>query len=170
MEKRVRKYLAENFPESDPKYKYISLGPTTDGKIEARLSGPNPTILRQLSRKTKDILLSDPGTQSIRDNWRQRLIVSRPIFSEALARATGVSRARLSNALQMTFGGLQVGLYRERDELIPIISRLPEAERDNISSMYSMFIWSPVRKANVPIQQVVQGFETEWEECITSFY
>ncbi len=164
IEKKIRAYLNADFPESDPKYKKIVVGPSPDGKIEARISGPKPDILRQLSAESKAIMLEDPGTESIRDNWRQRVLLSRPGYSESLARATGITRADLNNALQTSFGGSQVGLYRERDELIPIVSRLPQAERNNIDSMYNMFIWSPVKSANVPIQQVVQDFKTGWED------
>lgn len=164
VEKKIRAYLNSDFPESDPKYKKIMVGPSPDGKIEARISGPRPDVLRQLSAESQAILLEDPGTESIRDNWRQRVLISRPGYSESLARATGITRADLNNALQTSFGGSQVGLYREKDELIPIVSRLPQAERNDIGSMYNMFIWSPVKSTNVPIQQVVQDFKTGWED------
>ncbi len=164
LEQKIRHYLATDFPNSDPKYKKIMIGPTTDGKIEARISGPHTGMLRELSDKTKTIMFNDPYTDSIRDNWRQEVMLSKPIYSESLARTTGISRNLLSESLQMTFGGLAVGLYREKDELIPIIARLPEAQRDNINAMYNMFIWSPINNANIPIQQVVKDFTTTWED------
>lgn len=164
IEKNIRQYLANNFPNSNPKFKFIMLGPSKDGKIEVRVSGPNPDVLRQISSQMQDLMYTDIGTESIRDNWRQRVMVSRPIYSEPLARATGITRDKLSESLQMTFHGLTVGLYREKDDLIPIFMRLPAWERSNINSMYNLFIWSPLRKANVPIQQVVKDFKTAWED------
>jgi len=164
VEKKIRSYLITSFPNSNPKYKHIMLGPSKDGKIEVRISGPNPDLLRQLSLQIKDLMYTDMSTESIRDNWRQRVLVSRPIYSEPLARSSGISRSKLSQSLQMTFRGLTVGLYREKDELIPILMRLPAWERSNINSMYNLFIWSPLSNTNVPIQQVVKDFQTKWED------
>ena len=164
IEEKIRNYLRSNYPDADPKYKKITIGPSPDGKIEARFSGSQADELRKISQQAQTIMLETPGAISVRDNWRQRLMISRPEFSETLARATGITRLNLNQALQMTFGGRQVGLYREKDELIPIVSRLPELERDNITAMYSMFIWSPVKNANIPIQQVVQGFKVGWDD------
>jgi len=121
-------------------------------------------VLRQLSSQIQDLMYADIGTESIRDNWRQRVLISRPIYSEPLARSSGISRSKLSQSLQMTFRGLDVGLYREKDELIPILMRLPAWERSNINSMYNLFIWSSLSNANVPIQQVVKEFQTKWED------
>lgn len=164
VEKNIREYLANYFPNSNPKFKFIMLGPSKDGKIEVRISGSNPDILRQISIQIQNLMYADFGVESIRDNWRQRVLVSRPIYSEPLARTTGITRDKLSESLQMTFRGLTVGLYREKDEMMPIIMRLPAWERGNINSMYNLFIWSPLSKANVPIQQVVKDFETAWED------
>jgi multidrug efflux pump subunit AcrB len=164
VEKQIREYLTQQFPNSETKYKKIMLGPSKDGKIEVRFSGPQPDILRHLSDQSQDIMVRDPFAESVRDNWRQKVMLSRPIYSESLARTTGITRTALSESLQMTFGGLQVGLYREKDDLIPIVSRLPAGERDKINAMYNMFIWSPVKNANIPIQQVVKAFDTTWED------
>jgi multidrug efflux pump subunit AcrB len=164
VEAKIRAYLTDYYPAADPKYKKISLGPSPDGKIEARFSGHDANELRTISHHAQTIMLDTPGTTGVRDNWRQRLLISQPQFSETLARTTGITRLNLNQTLQQTFGGLQVGLYRERDELIPIVSRLTELERDNITAMYNMFIWSPVLNANIPIQQVVQGFKVAWDD------
>jgi multidrug efflux pump subunit AcrB len=164
VEQNIRDYLADYFPNSNPKFKNIMLGPSKDGKIEVRISGPNSDLLRQISTQIQDLMSKDMGTESIRDNWRQRVMASRPIYSEPLARATGITRDKLSESLQMTFGGLPVGLYREKDEMLPILMRLPAWERNNINSMYNLFIWSPISKANIPIQQVVKDFQIAWED------
>jgi multidrug efflux pump subunit AcrB len=164
VEQKIRNYLLTSFPNSNPKFKNIMLGPSKDGKIELRMSGPNPDVLRHLSSEAQDLMYADSGTESIRDNWRQRVLVSRPIYSEPLARSSGITRNKLSQSLQMTFRGLTVGLYREKDELIPILMRLPAWERSNINSMYNLFIWSPLTNTNVPIQQVVKDFQTQWED------
>lgn len=164
VEGEIRDYLTKHFPDSNPRYKNISLGPSADGKIEARISGPSPDTLRKLAETAENILIEDGGTEGTRNNWRQRVMLSRPSYSETLARSLGITRNKLSEALQMTFGGFPAGLYRERDELLPIIMRLPATERNSIDSIYNLFIWSPLKEVNVPIQQVVNDFTVSWED------
>jgi multidrug efflux pump subunit AcrB len=59
-----------------------------------------------------------------------------------------------------------VGVYREGDELLPIISRAAEAERGDIASANNLQIWSPAAQQSIPLRQVVQDFETTFEDEI----
>ena len=56
IEKLLLDYTAINFPNSEPKTKALRIGPGRDAKIEARLSGPNPVVLRKLSQQVQQIL------------------------------------------------------------------------------------------------------------------
>ena len=64
------------------------------------------------------------------------------------------------------FEGVQVGVYRERDELLRIISRAPEAQRLDVASINNLQIWSPAAQRFIPIRQVVSAFETGFEDGI----
>lgn len=161
---KVLEMLASQYPNSEPKMKKIRLGPGKDAKIEIRFSGPDPNELRRLSNEAQRILASDPNAIAIRDDWRQRVKVIVPVFAEAQARLTGISRMDLSDALQTAFSGKSVGLYRERDELIPIVSRPPDMERLNIANIDDLAIWSPLLLKTVPIGQLVSKFNTEWQD------
>ncbi len=158
------KYLAINFPESEPKVKKIRLGPGKDAKIEVRFSGSDPKVLRQLSEQAKDIMYEDPEAINIRDDWRQQVKVLRPVFNEAQGRWTGITRPDLTEMLLFAFTGKQVGLYREGDKLLPIYGRLPDYERLNIDTINNLQIWSPGLSRYVPIKQVVDGFATTWAD------
>jgi multidrug efflux pump subunit AcrB len=160
---KVRDYLAENFPNSEPKFRKIRLGPGSGSKIEVRFSGQDLKVLRALSEKAQALMRKIPNAIEIRDDWRQQVKIIRPIFNEQQARVTGISRADLADALQNAFSGKQVGVYREKDELIPIISRPPAIERLNIANIDDLQIWSPLLEKAVPIGQVVSKFETRWE-------
>jgi len=104
-----------------------------------------------------------PGAIDIRDDWRQRVKVIEPLYSEAQARLTGITRSSLSETLEMAFTGKRVGIYRERDKLIPIISRPPSEERLDITNIDDLQIWSPMLDRTVPIGQVVADFKTVWQ-------
>ena len=48
---------------------------------------------------------------------------------------------------------------------LPIISRAPAAERVDLENLGSIQIWSPAAGKMVPIDQVVNGFSTEFEDA-----
>jgi multidrug efflux pump subunit AcrB len=163
---QIEQYLFANYPDAIYKFKKFELGPAVQGKIEARFSGPDPTVLRQLSDQAEKVLRDDPGAYGVRDDWKARTKVVRPVFSEAQARRVGVSKKDLDDALLMTFTGKGIGLYRDGTTLMPIVARAPDQERLSINSLKEIQIWSPVYKRYVPIEQVVSAFETTWEDPI----
>ncbi len=161
---KITTYMANEFPDSEPKIRKIRLGPGKDSKIEIRFSGPDPVVLRELANQAEAILRTDPLAINIRNDWRQQVKVIQPHYSEQRGRLTGITRAALSDSLLMAFTGERVGIYRERDELIPIISRSPDHERLNVASLPDLQIWSPLYQQTVPLQQIVSKITTEWED------
>ena len=159
-------YVADHFPNALTYGRRFVLGPGGGSKIEARFSGPDRAVLRELSDQAQAIMRADPGARDIRDDWRQQVKTIRPVINEAPAARAGLTRADISDAMQRTFGGVTVGLYREGDKLIPITSRAPDVERSNVENLYDLQIWSPVARSTIPIGQVVTGFETVWEDAI----
>ncbi|MBT8133322.1 MAG: efflux RND transporter permease subunit, partial [Gammaproteobacteria bacterium] len=99
IEQKLLEYTAANFPNSEPKTKPLRIGPGRDAKIEARLSGPDPVVLRQLSKQVQQIMAQDGGAINIRDDWRQPVKVIRPIYNEKAARPLGITREDVSNAM-----------------------------------------------------------------------
>ena len=159
-------YFDDNYPDAKLKYKRLMLGPSDDAKIEARLTGADPDVLRELAVQVEEIMLNDPGADYIRHNWRNRTKVIRPEFSEARARKLGIDKADLDNILLMSFRGAEAGLYRDGTKMLPIEVRLPEAQRLNIDSLPNLQVWSPATNSYVPINQVVSKFSTEWEDQV----
>jgi len=162
---QINQYMNEQFPDSEPKIRKIRLGPGKTSRIEARFSGPDETELRRLANQAEAIMRANPNATAIRNDWRQQVKVIRPQYSEMRGRLTGGTRADLSDTLLTAFAGKEVGLYRERDELIPIISRSPENERLNVDSIEDVQIWSPLLEATVPIMQLVSSITTDWEDA-----
>jgi len=164
--KTIKDHLKNKYVNSNPKLEKIRLGPGGGFAIEARFSGQSPTKLRELSEKAKKIMRDDGGVAGIRDDWRERVKIVRPIFSESQARRAGVNRDDLAEALQTAFIGTPVGIYRERDELLPILSRKPEEERSNVDHIKDVHIWSHTAQSAIPIRQVVSRFDTTWEDAV----
>ncbi|MGF1863875.1 efflux RND transporter permease subunit [Enterovibrio norvegicus] len=160
----VRDHLDKGFPGLQYKMKRIELGPASGSKIETRILGSDPTVLRSIAAEVTDILNSDPDAVNIRHDWRERTKILEPQFNESQARRYGITKADVDELLMMAFSGLNVGIYRDGTTLMPIVTRLPEQERVDVKTIEGMKIWSPVLKDYIPLQQVILGYEVIWED------
>ncbi|AUJ72067.1 efflux RND transporter permease subunit [Pseudoalteromonas sp. NC201] len=163
---KLRDYELENELDGRLKIKRMEIGPSTDAKIEARFSGPDPVVLRQLAEEAKGIISQDEKAFNIRDNWRQRTKLVRPQFNELKARRLGISKSDLDQLLLTSVSGNKVGLYRDGTQLLPIIARSPEEERLNVENLGDLQIFSPVLSVYVPVSQIVDDFSVTWEDSL----
>ncbi len=156
-------HLKQHYPEAFFRIKRMENGPSPAAKIEARFSGEDPAVLRQLADQAIQVLRQEPTAVNIRHDWRNQVLVTRPALIEARAREAGITKSALDDALLTNFEGYKVGTYREGSRVLPIILRAPDQERLSIDSMSSLSVWSPERGVYVPITQVVANFDSEWE-------
>ncbi|HBH7873394.1 TPA: efflux RND transporter permease subunit VmeI [Vibrio parahaemolyticus] len=163
---RFRDHLKANYPEINYKLKQIELGPGGGAKIEARIIGSDPTVLRTIAAQVMDIMYADPGATNIRHDWRERTKVLEPQFNESQARRYGITKSDVDDFLSMSFSGMTIGLYRDGTTLMPIVARLPEDERIDIRNIEGMKIWSPAQSEFIPLQQVTMGYDMRWEDPI----
>ena len=158
------KDLANEFEQPTFQFKLIEFGPSPASKIEARIIGADPQVLRNIAVEVEDILLADPGSRNVRHDWRERTKELVPLFNESKARRLGISKADLSETLQMAFGGYNIGLLRDGTHMLPIVARLPEEERFDFESLNNVKIWSPSLQTYIPVEQVIDGVELQWSE------
>jgi multidrug efflux pump subunit AcrB len=159
---QIQQFLDEEYPNAQAKVWRFQLGPGGGSKIEATFSGPDPIVLRRLADEAKAIMAAEGSAISIQDDWRQQVSVIRPMYSETRGRRLGISREDVATALQTNFSGYNVGVYREGDELIPIIARAPARERSDAENMGEIRVVSQVSGRSVPLSETVDGFETAW--------
>ena len=162
----LRASVETEYPQAQLKFKQLEIGPSTDAKIEARIIGSDPDVLRDLASQVMAVLNAQPSTVNVRHDWRERVKYIEPKFNETQARRLGISKSDVEQTLSFAFSGLATGLYREGTKLLPIVTRLPDEERVDISSMQGLRIWSPSLASYVPMLQVVNGFEVKFEDPI----
>ncbi|AGV20017.1 TPA: efflux RND transporter permease subunit [Vibrio alginolyticus] len=156
--------LAKTFDAPTFQFKLMEFGPSPASKIEARITGPDPQVLRDLAVQVEDILHTDPGARNIRHDWRERTKELVPVFNESKARRLGISKEDLSSTLQMAFGGSTLGYLRDGTHTLPIMTRLPEEERVDFESLQNVTIWSPSLQTYIPVDQVIDGVQLDWSE------
>ncbi len=143
----------------------FEVGPGGKGKIEARISGDDPHVLREIATQVEGIFRSDQDAKMIRTNWRQREKTLLPIIEDEQADLNGITRADIARTLRENFEGYQIGLYRESDLLIPIIVK-GDAKQLGLGDLEAISIWSPVAGKMIPLRQVVSSYEIEFADQI----
>jgi multidrug efflux pump subunit AcrB len=122
--------------------------------------------LRGLEEQVLQIFKADPDTKGSRGRWYQRVKVIRPRLSEEQADAHGITTGMVAGAVRSTFEGKQEGLYREGDEVIPVLFRQPAPTRLDIANLRQIPIWSPVAQRYIPLANVVTDLETVWTDQV----
>jgi len=158
----IQAHLDENYLAATAKVWRFILGPGGGSLIEARLVGPDPVVLRQLSDQAKTIFAQSGGI-SVKDNWRSQVKVLRPRINEKNARRAGLTQGDISKAIAERFEGTSIGIYREKDKLLPIVFRPLEEDRNDIALVRDVQIFSSASGRYIPISQVVDGFDTVFE-------
>jgi multidrug efflux pump subunit AcrB len=162
----LRGELGEAFPAGEIRTRRLEFGPPSGAKIEARFSGNDPEILRQLGNRAEQIMRDHPGAMDIRQDWRQPSLVIHPSFNEERARVAGVTRNDLSRAMAFATSGVRAGTFREGEEFIPIVLRPPADERLDVARLPERMVWSRSEQQYVPVTQIVDDFESTAEETL----
>lgn len=141
-------------------------GPGDAQKIQFRILGPDPKVLRRAGEQVLAVMREDGGLKEIQTDWRNRTDVMVPDIADDRARKLGVTRSDIAQSLKQATEGLTVGHYLEGDESLPIIVRAPAVERNDPDSLVCSWVWSSSLGCSVPFAQVASGIHTETEEAI----
>jgi multidrug efflux pump subunit AcrB len=163
----LRPWLQAALPDTQPVIRRYGVGPANTWKVEARLIGPGdvaPDDLRRLSQRIVDAVDADPRALPARTDWRQRVETVVPEFNQERGRWAQVTREDLANALKRGFDGRPIGLYRQEDDLIPILLRRPDEDRRDIAAMDILPVHPAGSTATVPVAGVVDTVATRWED------
>lgn len=160
---RGDRYLAEQFPNAQPRFRALKLATSDKFAVEARFSGPDANVLHELSEQAQVIFASHPDARYVRDDWRQQTQVMKPVINQDKARRAGINRADIALAMKRASDGLTVGMMNLNDELIPIQVRATER---TMASLETLPVKSILGLHTVPLGQVVDGFEFYPEESM----
>jgi multidrug efflux pump subunit AcrB len=160
-------------PQALVRVRKYGVGPADTWKVEARFSGPAEAdfdTLRELGSQGMAILEASPLAKEVRTDMRQRVAKIVPDFHQEKARWASVQRDDIAAATRRAYDGIQVGLYREGDDLLPIILRNVEEERKAAADLSNLQVTPNLSRERVPLEQVTSEIRTEWEDPIIVRY
>lgn len=157
-------FLRASLPHARARVERLAFGPGGGHPIEVRFSGPDASVLRQLS-ETAIVLLqkTSPNIISPRMDWGEQELVLKPIYATDRAQLAGITRSDITHALQFATEGRTTGIYREGDRQIPIVLREP---RESNMSLTDLLVFSSSGNQFIPIEQVIDGFTFDIQNTI----
>ncbi|NIZ62448.1 MFS transporter [Sedimentitalea sp. CY04] len=152
------------FPEGEFRTKRLVFGPGGGNPIEARFSGSDPKVLRELGQEAAARLAAaSPNILSMRTNWREQELVLKPVYATDRAQTAGVSREDIADTLMFSTDGITGGMFRERERLIPIILRRPV---DGAYNLMDQVVYSSSTGQFVPLEQMIDGVDVEVQNTL----
>jgi multidrug efflux pump subunit AcrB len=140
----IREKLRRENPDAYIRSRKYNFSISTSHTVEVEFSGPDPTVLRQLSAQAEEIMrncdLVDP--YSVENNWKatgKSVVVD---YSEAAARRAGISRGDIGNALSAAGEGMTVGLLNDQDRMVMINLQMRNADGSRIQDLGDIPVWS----------------------------
>lgn len=164
--KDIKKWFKQNLPQGEPHlWKYIS-GPNGKYRIEARFTGRDPFVLRELAAKAKKIMEKNKFTGCVADDWREKVMIFDMDYSQLRGRKAGIERSHMAAALLAATDGIPVSNFREADELIPVKFKYSNITPENIESLP---VWGNTR-TGVPLSQIADKMAVSWEDPVVRRY
>ncbi len=168
--KEIEDIIKSEYPDINANARNFILGPGEGGKVQAKIFGRDLNKLREYEAKVKAIFNDASYAKAVRSDWANRVKILRPIISYEKANLNGITRDDIASAIQDTFEGRRVGVYRKDNQLIPIILRSPNEERGDIKNIEGIQIFSPYVNKMIPLKQLITSYETVFEDDIIFEY
>ena len=152
---KLRTILAEDFPSIRGKVDRLFLGPPTGWPVQMRVMGPDRTEVRRIADQVKAKFAENPELTAIHDDWLEQVPAMKLVVDQDRARALGVSSQRIRQMLQATMSGAPLDNFRDGEETVSIVAREPEANRQLLSAVNSVYIPTDFG-GFVPLSQVAK--------------
>lgn len=168
--KTISEFTTEHLPDVNLQVKRYPNGIPTRYPVQLRITGPDPKILRDLSREVEGKLRSIPAAENINVDWKEKQLTLVPKVDEEKARKRGISSLDIANVWNRVSDGKKLGIYREGVEQIPILMRErsggQSADLHNIGQAPVFGLGMNAR----PMGDLILKNELKWEDPIIVRY
>nr|WP_241664522.1 efflux RND transporter permease subunit [Ningiella ruwaisensis] len=153
---RLRKSLAERFPQVKAQVTNMFLGPSDPTIFEVEVSGPDAWVVFDTANKVKGLLSQQAGAVDIRSDWENRALKYVIDVEQAKAKRAGISTADINQALKRHFNGQILTHFYDGDDVYPIMLRAPAKERDSVNNLKNISVFSSLTNDSVLLSQVAK--------------
>ncbi|HEY1725301.1 MAG TPA: efflux RND transporter permease subunit [Steroidobacteraceae bacterium] len=136
--------LARDFPAVRTRVSRLESGPPVGYPIQIRVTGDDIAVVRGLAEQVEAVMRANAGARNVQFDWDEPAERSVSFeVDQVKARQLGLSSQDIAQFLNMSLSGSTASQYRERDKLIPIDLRAPQAQRINPDRIEQLAIPTP---------------------------
>ncbi|AYD02397.1 efflux RND transporter permease subunit [Neorhizobium sp. NCHU2750] len=152
---KLRDILANDFPTVRGKVDRLFLGPPVGWAVQMRVMGPDKAEVRRIADQVKERFEQQPGFGAIHDDWMEPVPAVKLVIDQDRARALRITSQRVRQMLQAAVSGAPLGDFRDGEETVSVVLREPDASRNLLSAINSVYIPSDLG-GFVPASQVAR--------------
>ena len=150
----IEEFVHQNHPDLSAQVKRLENGPPVDYPIIVRISGQDVDSLYRIADQVTGHLYENPAISDVKNTWglqTKKLLVR---VNQELARRSGVTSEDVAYSLKAGLTGIDLTQFREDDELIPVTLRTVAADRQDLSKLDGLTVYSQGTGRHVPLKQV----------------
>ena len=166
----LKEFLDNSFPDGLSIFYKFKVAPAPDAIIEPTFIGPDPDVLRKLTEKAKDIMRNEPLVENVRDSWGNKTMVWNPVYSQNKGQRLGITRENVAMAIKLITDGVNVGNYREGDDMVPILIKNINRDQYDYGNLGSLPVYGSQSLTPISLDRVVEKYDVKWEEFMIKRY
>ena len=152
MEKRARRYLAENAPAARARLTRLSMGGNESGIVEIEIIGPDGDVLMAAAEQVKASFATVPNLVRNEDDWGNKTVKIVIDVAQDKARELGITSQDISSVMDTFFSGSTYSTFREGTDAIPIVARAEDSFRDSLEDLANLSV--PTSTGLISLNQV----------------
>ena len=140
----LRDELRQRYPDAYIRMRKYNFSIATSHTVEVEFSGPDPAVLRDLSRQAEDIMRRCPYVDpySVQNNWKPSAKSLAVDYVRADALRSGIERGDVANALLAATDGMPVGVLADRERMMTVNLMVRNADGSRIMDLNDIPVWS----------------------------
>lgn len=139
-------YLRKEFPEAMSRIRKYTLSVKSTHTVEAEFAGPDPAVLKRLSREVQEMMLQNPHADNytVCDDWEPKAKTLTALYDPISASKSSVTRQDVSMAILAATDGLPVATVYEGATALPVRFRVRNKEGNRIEDLNDIPVWSTI--------------------------
>ena len=146
--------IEHDFPNVSARVKKMFLGPSDSNTIKIQVKGPDKAVIYNKAQQIISVLHEVPNTLDIRTDWENLITKVDVQIDQHRAKRSGLTSDEIAQALEAYFSGSKITEFREGDNIVPIVLRAEQAERQSLDRLRTLNIYSNKTGQTVPLFQV----------------
>ncbi|MCG8459198.1 MAG: efflux RND transporter permease subunit, partial [Holophagales bacterium] len=136
-------------------FQTIDGGPPAAAPVELMVKGPDLEQLQQVVNLLEEKLEAMPGVYDVRDDGRAKQPKLDVVIDREEASRRGLDATRMARTVRAAFGGGRAATWRDGDEELDVIVRLPEEHRRRLEDLTALRFVNPAGEA-IPFTAVAR--------------